>query len=321
MEYFMRRIIQVTVACLAAGVVTACSDTQKVTDTGIAPTGGVRFINAVPDTGGSRGIDFRFVDLVENNAQYAIPFRNNISVVGGVAASTGIEYKYTAAGSRHFNVFLDDTLPAVASQKLKDSTLTVELNHRYTVLLWGGARTGSANPMKLSVIDETCDPGTQIGLRAINATGQAVDIRVYQATDVTVGKTTTTTGTPPAAATWANVPPMSVTTCINFAPTPTPTTVGTTTTTVSYRFNVQPAGGGTALFTDASALIGQANGTQANGCFVGIDCDATPGTSAAGSALTGIIFPASVAGSKAAQFTTPAISFMWDKRANRNPGT
>jgi hypothetical protein len=321
MEYFMRRIIQVTLACIAAGAVTACSDTQKVTDTGIAPTGGVRFINAVNDTAGSGGIDFRFVDAVENNAQYAIPFRNTITLSGTVPASTKIEYKYTAVGARHFNIFLDDTLPAVASQKLKDSTLTVELNHRYTMLLWGSARTGSANPMKLTVIDETCDPGTQIGLRVINATGQALDIRTYQGTDVTVGKTTTTTGTPPATATWASVPPMSVTTCINVAPTPTPTTVGTTTTTVTYKFNVQPAGGGTALFADASALIGQANGTQANGCSVGIDCDATPGTSAAGSAVTAIIFPSSVAGSKAAQFTTPAISFMWDKRPNRLPGT
>jgi hypothetical protein len=333
MEYFMRRTIQLSVACLAAGVVSACSGRDAVTDTGVAPTGGVRFINAIPDTAGSAGLDFRFVDLVENNAHYAIPFRNTISTSGGIPASTQIQFKATAAGDRHYRIFLDDSLPSVAQTRLGcptvfaatdrcigDSTMKVEADHRYTALLWGNAR-GGANPMKLTIIDETCDPGNQIGLRVINAGFTAIDVRVYQNVAVASGGTTTNTGTAPATPTWANVPPMSVSTCINFPPTAPTTTASGKTTTTTYRFNVQPAGGGTALFTDAAALIGVANGQQANGCLVGTDCDATPGTSAAGSALTGVVFPRSVAGSKAAQFSTPAISFMWDKRPLRNDGT
>lgn len=308
----MRRITQLSVACLAAGV-SACSGRDAVTETGVEPTGGVRFINAVADTAGSAGVDFRFVDLVENNAQYAIPFRNSISTSGGVPASTQIQFKATAAGNRHFRIFLDDSLPAVAQTRLGcpavisasdhcigDSTMTVEDKHRYTALLWGNAR-GGATPLKLTIIDETCVPtdSTQIGLRVINATtNTTVDVRQYTGTTV------------PATATWAALAPMSISTCITV-----PTSSG-------IKFNVRNTGTATNyVTTDGTALIGIANGQTANGCFVGVDCDATPGTSAAGSVITAIIFGPSVAGSKAAQFSTPAMSFMWDRRPNRNPGT
>lgn len=296
----MRRILQLSVACLAAGVVTACSNPEQVKTNPDVPTAGVRFINAVPDTGGSGGLDMRFVDIVENNAQYAIPFRNTVVTSGGTPASTQIEYKATQAGSRHFRIFLDDTTTTVAQVVLKDTTITVEANHRYTVLLWGNAR-GGATPMKLSVIDETYDPGAQVGLRVINASGTAVDVRQYVTTV-------------PTAASFANVGPMSISTYQNAAP-------------ATIKFNVQPSGGGTALFADATALPGIPNGTTgaaANGCNVGLDCEATPGTLVAGSNVTAIIFPRSTAGSKAPQtaaFQVPAISFMWDKRPTRNPGT
>lgn len=297
----MRRIIQLSVACLAAGVVSACSSPEQVTTSAAIPTAGVRFINAVPDTGGSGGVDFRFVDFVENNAHYAINFRNNIQSTGGQQPSPlQVEYKATQAGSRHFRIFLDDTLPAVAQTVLKDSTITIEANHNYTVLFWGNAR-GGATPLKLTIIDETFDPGAgQVGLRVINTTGSAIDVRQYVAT-----------GAPGASADWANLPAMTVSSYIKVTP-------------AQIKFNVQPAGGGATLFADALAITGQAIGTTANGCTVGVDCDAIPGTTAAGSAVTAIVFPRSVAGSKAPQtaaFQVPAIAFVWDKRPPRAPGT
>jgi len=334
MEYFMRRIIQLSTACLVVGVVSACSGRDAVTNTGVDPTAGVRFINAVPDTAGSSGLDFAFVDKVENNRQYAIPFRNNITTSGGVPASTQIEYLATDAGpQRHFRIFLDDTMPEVASTRLGcsgdgpcvgDSTLNIEDGHRYTALLWGNSRAGATPALKLTIIDETCDPGDQIGLRVINTTNAAIDVRVYQNVAAATGNNTVNTFTVPTTPTWAAIPPMSVSSCINFAPTAPTTSASGTTTTTTYKFNVRAAGGTTNMFSDAPALIGQANNTQANGCFVGKDCDATPGTSASGSALTAIIFPRSVAGTKAPQtsaYQVPAISFMWDKRPIRLPGT
>lgn len=291
----MRRILQLSVLCFAAGIVSACKPDELIISENI-PTAGVRFINAVPDTGGAFGMDFRFVDMVENNAHFRIAFRNNPQTSGDVTASTGIQYKNAQAGSRHFRIFLDDTLQSVASVVLKDSTLNLEADHRYTVLLWGNARSTGADRMRLTVIDETePDPGAQVALRVINATGSALDVSQYRADSV------------PGATTWANVGAYSISTYVKRAP-------------AQIRYNVQPAGGGTPLFTDALALIGQPLGTRTAGCTVGVDCEAIPGTTVPGSAVTAIVFPRSVAFSKAPQtsaFAVPAASFMWDRRPPR----
>ena len=283
----MRSIFRASVLCLAIVAGGACNPDEVISTENI-PTAGVRFINAVPDTGAAYGLDFRFVDLAENNAQFRVQFRNNPATSGGVTASTQIQYKPARAGARHFRIFLSDSLQSVATVVLKDSTINIEAGKNYTVMLWGNARSAGADKMKLSVWEEAvADPGTNVALRVINATGAPIDVRQY-----------VSTGTVPAAATWAAVAPLSASTYVTAAP-------------AQFRFNVQPGGGGTTLFNDALALIGQA-GT--------VDAEALPGTTVAGSAITAIVFPRSVAGSKAPQaaaFTVPAISFMWDRRPPR----
>lgn len=290
----MRRIFQLSTFCLAAGVVSACKPEDTITTPAI-PTAGVRFINAVPDTGAAFGLDFRFVDIPENSDQFRITFRNNPQTSGGVTASAAIQYKAAKAGSRHFRIFLDDTLQAIASTVLKDSTLTLEATHNYSVILWGNARSSGADKMRLTVIDETvADPGSQVALRVINATSAPIDVSQYPSS-----------ATVPAAATWANVGAYSVSSYVTAPPS-------------QIKFNVRPAGSATPLFSDALALIGQPLGTATAGCVVGVDCDVTPGTTVPGSAVTLIVFPPSVAGSKAASFTTPGNSFMWDRRPPRS---
>lgn len=295
----MRRFFQLSVLFVGASVLSSCSIDETFTSENI-PTAGVRFINAVPDSAGAQGLDFRWVDLVESNAHFRIAFRNNPQTSGGVIASTQIQYKNTRAGSRQFRIFLDDTLQSIASTVLKDSTLNLAADHNYTVLLWGNARSTGADRMRLTVIDETvADPGTQVALRVINTTGTAVDVRQYTGTTL-----------PTMAATWANVGAYSISNYVNVPP-------------AQIRFNVQPAGGGTPLFADQLALIGQPIGTATAGCVVGTDCEAIPGTTVAGSAVTAIIFPRSAQGSKAPQatapvnFTVPIASFMWDRRPPR----
>lgn len=290
----MRRILQLSALCFVAGVVSACKPDEEITAP-IGPTAGVRFINAVPDTGGANGLDFRFVDIAENSAAFRVPFRNSPQTSAGVTASALIQFKPAKAGQRHFRVFLDDTLQSVASIVLKDSTVNLEAGHNYTFLLWGNSRSSSsaANRMRMTVIDETvADPGTNVALRVINATGNPIDVRHYAGTTV------------PAGVTWGNVAGYTVSTYVNASP-------------AQIRYNVQPAGGGTTLFADALALIGQPVGTTAGGCTVGLDCEAVPGTTVPGSAVTLIVFPPSVAGSRAANFTTPGGSFMWDRRPPR----
>jgi hypothetical protein len=297
MEYFMRRILHLSIVCFAAGIVGACSRDKTIATENI-PTAGVRFINAVPDTAGGFGLDFRFVDLVESNAQFRVTYRNNPVTTSGVTASTLVEYKNARAGARRFRVFLDDTLQAVASVVLKDSTITLEAGKLYTVLLMGNARsTAAADRMRLMVIDESvADPGAQVAMRVINTTSSPIDASRYAQGS-----------TPPATPSWSNIPPYSVSTYQTAAP-------------GQFMFNVKSAG--TALFADALALPGAAPRSSA-GPGGKIDIEALPGTTVAGSAVTAIVFPRSVAGSKAPQsapFLVPAISFVWDRRPPRPAG-
>lgn len=269
----MRAIFRFSVLCLAAGVASGCK-LEQVVPTEDVPTAAIRFVHAVPDTG---LIDFRPVDIVENTNFYSVGFRS----------TTLLYYKAARAGSRHFRIFMSGTTSAVASIVVKDTTVTLEAGRKYTFLLWGFARTGSLPAMKLTVLDDNpADPGTQVGLRVINAASGlgALDVRQYPAT-----------GTSPGAATWGGVAELSAS---SYMATP----VG------SIKYNVQPAGGGTPLFADATALAGSP---------ATVDLEATPGTTIAGSAVTGIVVPRSVAGSTAANFTTPGIIFVWDRRPPR----
>jgi hypothetical protein len=289
----MRRITQLSMLCLAAGAVSACTPEALVKSEDI-PTAGVRFINAVPDTGAAYGLDLRFVDLVENSSAYRITFRNGPTTTSGVTGAALVQYKNAQAGSRHFKIFLDDTLQNIASVALKDSTVNLEAGHNYTFLLWGNARSAGPDKMRLTIIDETvADPGGQVALRVINATANGIDVRQYVAT-----------GTVPATATWANVAGYTISNYVTAPPS-------------QIRYNVRPSGSATTLFADMLALIGQPAGTATAGCVVGVDCEALPGTTVPGSAITLIVFPPSVTGSKAASFTTAGGAFIWDRRPNR----
>jgi hypothetical protein len=277
----MRRIFRLSICCLVA---LGCNDLEQVVSTAAIPTAGVRFINAVPDTG---AMDFRFVDIVESNAHWNIAFRNNPSTSGGVTSSTQVQYKNTQAGSRHFRIFMSGTTAAVASQVVKDSTFNFEAGKLYTVLVWGNAR-GGATPLRVTILEEAvADPGAQVALRVINTASNIGNVDVKQFADG---------ATPPATPTWANVGSLSISTFVTAAP-------------GQKRFTVEPAGGGTAIVANALALPGAAKT---------VDIDALPGTTVAGSAVTAIIWPRSVAGSQApSAFTTPAVTFIWDRRPPR----
>jgi len=285
----MRRFFQLSMLCLAVGATSACSTPDEIVATEDIPTAGVRFINAVPDT---NAMDFRFVDIVENSDHYKIGFRNGPATSGGVTASAQIQYKNTRAGQRHLRIFLNGTDAVVASTVLKDTTLTIEAGKLYTAMMWGTARTGG---MKFVFYEETIpDPGTHVGLRVINTTGTALDVRTFASS-----------GTAPAAPTWSSVAPMSRSAFITAAPS-------------QILYNVQPAGGGSVFVPQALALIG-APASSSAGTTV-LDIEALPGTTVAGSAVTGIIFPASTPGSNAASFAAPGMSFMWDRRPPRPAG-
>lgn len=310
----MRRISRLSVLFLAAGSVSACLPDEIIETTPI-PTAGVRFINAVPDTG---AMDFAFYDIVENSRHWQIAFRNSpiVAPTGatGVPASTTIQYKPAQAGSRTFRIFMNGTTAAVASTVVKDTTVNLTAGSLYTVMLWGYAnptgpgRPGGAPAMRLTVIEENvADPATNVAMRIINATPTAIDASFHLST--AAEPTAPSTG-------WANIAPLTVGSYQTGAP-------GT------YLYKVSAVGAHAGAVAAGNplhrrAIIGAAEVLTEPGPF-----DAQPGTSVAGSAVTGIVFPASVTGSGAPQgagsasvppWTGSTLSFMWDRRPPRSPG-
>jgi hypothetical protein len=281
------RHIKTTALLLIAVTVTSACRVDEVIKTEAIPTAGVRFINAVPDTAGAFGLDFRFVDIVENNVQFRMTYRNGPSTTSGVTASALTQFRPAKAGSRHFRIFLDDTLQNIASTVIKDTTVVITAGVNYTAILWGEARLGT---MKLTFFEDVpVDPAAQVSMRVINATNAPIDGRAY-----------VTGGTAPASATWASVPAYSVSSFVNFAP-------------GDYKYNIRAAGSATNMFTDPTALKG------ANADLV-VGLDPLPGTTQAGSAVTLVVYPRSTAGARTPQsssFTVPAGVNMWDRRPPR----
>lgn len=283
----MRRFVSLPIFMLAVGAVGAVGGCklEEVVKTEAIPTAGVRFINALPDSAGAFGLDMRFIDIVENNMQFRISFRNGPQTSGGVTASAQTQFKGARAGSRHFSIFLDDTIQTISQVKLKDTTVTLEAGKNYTAILWGAARAGA---MKLTFFEDMpADPGANVALRVINATSAAIDVRQY-----------VQGGTAPDIATWASVPPLSASTFVKVA-------------TGSLMYNVRAAGSTTNLFADLLALQGNANT---------VDIEGTPGTMQPGSAVTLVVYPQSTVGARTPQtaaFLVPAGAFMWDRRPPR----
>lgn len=283
----MRRFVSLPIFMLAVGAVGAVGGCklEEVVKTEAIPTAGVRFINALPDSAGAFGLDMRFIDIVENNMQFRISFRNGPQTSGGVTASAQTQFKGARAGSRHFSIFLDDTIQTISQVKLKDTTVTLEAGKNYTAILWGAARAGA---MKLTFFEDMpADPGANVALRVINATSAAIDVRQY-----------VQGGTAPDIATWASVPPLSASTFVKVA-------------TGSLMYNVRAAGSTTDLFADLLALQGNANT---------VDIEGTPGTMQPGSAVTLVVYPQSTVGARTPQtaaFLVPAGAFMWDRRPPR----
>jgi hypothetical protein len=303
----MRRIYKLSMAAFA--LASACSDPKGTILNPVGPTASVRFINAVTDTGGTTGLDFRFVDIVENNAQAGILFRN--SPVSGDApawiGSTKIEYKPAAAGTRYFKIFLSDPTQSVASTVINtttlpidagsntvmpnDTTLVLAAGKNYTVIVWGEARTGSANPIHIAAWEEgVADPAANVALRVLNTTPGVINATA-------VDNTTTAT-----VATWTGIPAYSASAYVTTPP-------------ASITYNITG-------FATLSGLAMPGQPAKASSGGGTVDLPAVPGTSIAGSAVTAIVWPRSVAGATTVPQTTtapvsfqaPLMTFMWDRR-------
>ncbi|MGH9260133.1 MAG: DUF4397 domain-containing protein, partial [Acidimicrobiales bacterium] len=142
--------------CLAVVAVGACGD-----DEGLGappPVAGMRFVNAVGDTG---SMDIRVVDIVGSAPQFlSNTFRSFTP------------YQPVTAGTRRLKVFMTpsitDTL--VGAPLMWDTTFTFVAGTNYTIFMTGFARAAGGVPLQMVVLpDPAPDPGGQISLRVINA--------------------------------------------------------------------------------------------------------------------------------------------------------
>jgi len=247
----------------------ACDEDPISTEVSPEPSASIRWVNAVPDT---VAMDYRIVDYPSNASEPNLPFR----------ASSG-NWRIVPAGAHRIRVFFTNTtaagtMPAVVSQTFLDTTLTFEVNKKYTLLHYGYAKTGATPKQRLIVIPD--DPPTpasgQVAIRAINAAPAIGPVDLYATIAAATG------GTPSGAPLFANVAAGATTAWVSV-----PVATGTNT----YRFAATAPGSATPL-VDALAPAGSAAVAQTP---TTPPLDAIAGARQGQSALTVVVFGPRVA--------------------------
>ena len=269
----------------AVGALAACSSDNtapKLVTPG--PHALIHIINAVPDTG---AMDFRFTDVVAGvpNVEFV-----NLAFRGG----TNVGYQSVSPGSHHIRVFMSGSNlnaagltndPAIVSTVMADTTFTFVDGTHYTFVFYGSARA-AAQKFKIFT-DDFAPPTSGILVRAVNFNTAAADFYLASGT----AAATSVTGTP----TFANLAPATASSYTPFA---------VASSTSGYTLTAANAGATTPVW---SALMNPGSAAVAEVTGVSGALSALPGSRIAGSIFTGILFPASTSGSKAASFANPGV--------------
>jgi hypothetical protein len=266
----MTNKLGLALALAASATVAACrGDGATAIIANNGSVGFVRFINAIPDSGGQ---DWRFVDQVEGS-----PTTFNLTFRG---IFPGAAYQLAATGARHLRIFQaafdqsygDPTQasPSIVSTVFIDTTFTIAEGHHYSLIAVGSLKSKTA---KLLITDDAfTDPGASVAVRVVNL-GAAPSIDAYASP--TGGM---------AALPGALVSGLAQYAASNFFP--------MATGALTLRAN---ANGVTTLpaLVDAAAPAGVA-ADKAN------DLTAVGGSTIAGSVFTAFIFPPATAGTRGA---------------------
>jgi hypothetical protein len=261
----------------------------------------VRFVNAVVDTG---TVDLRFVDEVEN-----LPTLLNVAFRG-----TSGFYQRVKPGARPTRVFPSSSDVNLTKIMLVDTNLTLQADTRHTLVYAGRARAGTpaAESARLAVIQDPAaptPPANQIAIKVLHAAVGTGNVDVYI---VPVASATAATPADFATNNAGVVRNVSYLAQSNYVNVPVrPTTAG-----ALYRLVVTAAGSTTPLFAatpNQPGIAAPAAGTPGHGTV-----GAQPGVQIAGSVLTAVVAPGSVAGSR--QSTTanqsPTVFMMVDNVFN-----
>ena len=275
--------------CFLVAAVAGCEfDEEGITENTVESMATVRFVNVVTDTG---TVDFRFVDRVEN-----LPTLQGVAFRG----HSGM-FQRTFPGNRPARIFVNSTDPAVTKIVLVDTTLSLAADVRYTFLYAGRA---SGNQDQLAVLVEPPPPTPQpdqIAVKVIHAVPGVGNVDVH----ITPAPATANNANPigNAVRVIRNVPFLGNTDYVNVPVRPA-------TGESLYQFTVTPAGSTTVLFTARPNQPGAASPVPTAG--------PQPGVRIAGSVLTAVLSPGSVAGTRQSTTATqtPTVFLLIDKQLN-----
>jgi hypothetical protein len=266
----MRRIA-IALAVTGSAIAAACGSDMGAILAPTVPLAFTRFVDAVPDSG---GMDWRFVDVIENSpTTFGLNFRGTFPGAG---------YQATGAGSRHLKIFQTSTDINLTSKVLFDTTFNFVAGTHYTLVVAGNMR---ANQGKLYILtDDFADPAGQIAVRVFNAGAGTVDVYASASGGTSTLPSALTSGLANFAATKYTTMAVGPLDLRAFA-----------TGTTSFPAMVD-------VVVPAGLPADRANNLTAVG-----------GSGQAGSVLTAFIMPRSVAGSTATNFATPGIVYIVDK--------
>jgi hypothetical protein len=276
----MKTIRRPVLAAVVAAGVLACDNGFDPIPMETVPLAAVRFINAVPDT---MALDYRFVDHLSNAGFFDAAFRANQA-----------QYQPVEAGSHTFRAFLSSTDVTIAQQFVNETTFDFAEGGRYTVIHAGYLRSGQTPAATVTVAtDDAPTPAAgRVALRALNLAGP------LGAVDVFVGEDATADQPPSATATWTGVAFGTFTPYVELD-------------TAGLRVAATATGTTTPLVVANTAAPAGAAATGTSSPITGVRI--------AGSVITVVVLPPSVAGSMAPQgFTTPGFVFLNDRRPPDN---
>ena len=285
-------------AASVALVATACDKQTDGITTPIEPRAVYRYVNAVPDTS---GLDFRFVDTIDDSQPWA-----------NVLFRQFTPYQPTPPGARRIRIFTNPSTynfsVAVAQQVVLDTVLNLEAGKYYTIMHVGYARASGSPRQRLVVItDDIPTPSAgNIAIRTINAALGQNPLDLYIQPD---GATPFSTSAAARGVPVLSSGTVGITPYVQMPARPQGSTAST------YRFLANPAGVTTTpAYADVSTTVLGAAPLNSSGAVGGVQW--------AGSVLTAVIFPAAVAGSKAASPAsnlTPTVQLMIDRNPPQTP--
>jgi hypothetical protein len=272
-------------ACCVLAVALGCKKDATFTEV-MPPQAAVHWVHAVPDTG---EMDMHPVDLITNAGLNDVVFRGS-----------NMFYQGIDAGTHQIRVFMSSPDPVITRTPIVDTSVTLASPNSYTLIHTGFARAGSSPGRRLWVVtDAAPDPGAaNVGVRILHAgAGMA---------NVDVNLTRRATDSLPDAPAVANLAYLGIGNYL--------TITRDTLLADSLRVVVTAAGTKTPVLFSAKLPRGTP-GTATNNPIAG--------AGVAGSVITAVIVPASVAGSTAPQgglFAAANAVFLVDRRpANTIP--